>query len=174
MQSSGDRFEERIKGHLAPLQNKPLIILIWGPGAGSPAYSKRTDLRRELQDEFPAAEVLFSEDEQARLLTRDKFLYIHQEEFFQACAADIIFALDTAKGVGEEISKYSTYSEIASKLVVLAHTRWKGVGSYAEDVRLPLTLHWYSDDDFDSCNLAKIICKKHVWSWLYKHYNRSI
>src|SRR5438552_2857967 len=111
MHSGGgeSRFEERAKRIFSRLREKPLSILIWGPGEGSPAFSKRSDLRRELSAEFPSAEIHFSEDEQARLLTQEKFLYIHQEEFVHACAADIIFALDTARGVGEEISKYSSY-----------------------------------------------------------------
>ncbi|MBC7782575.1 MAG: hypothetical protein H7144_01945 [Burkholderiales bacterium] len=175
MHSGGDsRFDERAQSIFTRLRERPLTILIWGPGEGSPAFTKRSDLKRELRAEFPSAEIHFSEDEQARLLTRDKFLYIHQEEFVHACAADIIFALDTAKGVGEEIAKYSTYAEIASKLVVLAHARWKGVGSYAEDVRVPLRVHWYPDDDFDNCNLAKLICKKYVWGWLLQHYGHNL
>jgi|ERR1041384_3042394 hypothetical protein len=156
----------RVGRVLRRLKCRELMILVWGPGKRDPAYTKRKDIRRELQSQFPNAAVHFSEDERLRCLTRGKVLRLSQEELLQAMAADLIFVLDSSKGAGEEIARYSAYPFIARKMVVLSHERFRGVPSFATDVRVPLAVEWFSDNDYDSCHLAKIKCPKHVMGWL--------
>jgi hypothetical protein len=92
------------------------------------------------------------------------FRTLDEEELFQAIHADLIFALDTGQGVGEEIARYSGYPTIAEKIVVLSHERFRGASSFAAGIRSPLCVEWYSDVDFDSCRLAKHLCTRHIYS----------
>jgi hypothetical protein len=156
----------RVKRVLDRLRLNKFMVVVWGPGASDPAHAKREDIRCEIQTQFPNADVHFSEDERLRCLTRDTVPYLHQEEFLHASAAHLIFALDMSQGVGEEIARFSSYPWIAKKLIVLKHERFKGVASFAADIRAPLAVEWFSDKDYDSCHLAKTKCPKHIMGWL--------
>jgi hypothetical protein len=108
--------------------------------------------------------VRLSEERELRDVTEHRFSTVPDEELVHAMAADVILALDTAKGVGEEIARFSAYPKIAQKLIVLSHERFRSAMSFAGEIRRPLAIAWYSDNDFDSCKLAKEICLKHVYA----------
>ncbi|QDT27866.1 hypothetical protein Enr10x_32010 [Gimesia panareensis] len=162
------QLEARLLSLEKNLIGKDMVILIWGPGKKDKNYSKREDIKRELQQRFPEADVFFSEEKQARKQTRNSYPSLIDEELAHATAADIIFALDTSKGVGEEISVYSEYSQIRGKLIVLSHVKYRRVNTFPAALRRCLHLEYYSDEDYSSCNIAKKICTKHVNAFLLR------
>jgi len=150
------------------------VILVWGPGESDElSYKKRLDIRDVLTRRFSNSEIYFSEDRELRGLTEGKLNLLQDEELLHAWGADIVFALDTAKGVGEEIAHFSSFPELAKKLVILSHDRFRGRPSFPASLRQNLAIEWYSDEDFESCRIAKEICVKHVNTIALRQYCRS-
>lgn len=159
---------------LRRIEQTALVIFVWGPGkSDSAGYRKRQDIKDALRARFPNSEIYFSEDSEVRDFTQGQFNTLQDEELAHAWNADIVFALDTAKGVGEEIAQFSSFSGLAEKLVILSHERFRGSQSFAASVRQSLAIEWYSDDDFESCRLAKEICIKQVSSYALRQFCRS-
>jgi len=162
-----DSFESyaarRLDALHARMDGDNLIVLVWGPGPSDKNYKKRQDIRSELQKSFPAAEIYFSEDPALRKLTRKAYPDVVDEEKAHGLVADLVLALDTSKGVGEEIAKFSAIPKIAAKLIVLSNKRYRSVRTFPAEVRKRVRhVQWYDEDDFSSCRLAKQMCVNHV------------
>jgi len=136
----------------------PLDILVWGAGKkGGPAYKKRVELRKRLKEHFGRADVKFSEE-----ITKDPDLketpfasadlLPHQRELWHLAACDVCIVLDASKGSGEEIAHFSG-TLAAHKLLVFTDEAYKRVKSFPASLRRCGNQHFYSQDEFDSCNL---------------------
>lgn len=170
-----DLLLERSEQLFRALRAERFIVLIWGSGPQSPEnYSKRGDIRRVIEQDFPNAKVVFSEDAEVRATTEPYFPTIVEEERVHIELADLILALDTGEGVSHEISRFSAYDDVVEKLVVFANLKSGEQLSFKSEVRRrKVEVQYYSDDDFLSCNLAKKICLKYVYSTVFEKYLRK-
>ena len=152
------------------LSGHEFVALLWGPGKDNDSHIKRQQIKAHLKNVFKNATVVMSEDNEIRKHSRPRFDCIINEELAHAEVADIIFALDCSHGVGEEIAKYSEYPIVASRLVVLTHQRHLRSKSFSAEVRQRLELEPYTDKQFETSLLGKVICVRRVRSFLLKKH----
>lgn len=136
-------------------------MLVWGPGdpgdGGSPeakeGYKRRCQIRDALRENFPNAEVKFSED----LETGDiKDLLLR--EAVQAKVSDAVIILPISHGAYFELYYYSTkYSWFHDKAYVLAPQEYLNTtGIAGELLKLIPRKFGYTTEQFESCDTTRI------------------
>ena len=103
---------------------------------------------------FPNSSVHFSEDEDLREWSGGDDLTIIERELWQLGACDVCVVLDTSVGSQTEVAHFSN-SKYAYKLLILTHEFHKGSDSLAAQLRENLNQIYYTDEEFDSCNLVE-------------------
>jgi hypothetical protein len=148
-------FADSINRLEALLSGASIAVLVWGSGTGSPKdYEKREKIRKVLSEYFRNADVKFSEDPSLRALVPGSGeITIPQEELWQLAACDVCVALDTSAGVSQEIARY-TATRFAYKLLILTHEKYKGSTRFPALLRENQNQVFYSDIEYDSCNLC--------------------
>lgn len=133
-----------------------LNVLVWGPGEGSPEhYAKRLKIEHELRNCFRNADVAFSETlNLSEALPGAEHLTIPQQELWHLSVCDICVVLDTSKGAGEEIAHF-VGSDLAYKLLILTHERYRGATSFPAALRANENQIFYSDHEYESCSLVE-------------------
>jgi len=106
-------FLPRINSFRSKIESTPLAVLVWGPGEADPLlYDQRVAIvntLRETQIDAEMSETLVS--------SRGNWS-VSDHEFMQALASDLIVILCASPGSIAELAGFSTYPEIASKMVV--------------------------------------------------------
>ncbi|HLG12945.1 MAG TPA: hypothetical protein VJH03_00255 [Blastocatellia bacterium] len=156
------RFEEKFK--TAQSAHAPLVVL-WGPGRHDiEGFRKRQKLARAIRRESPTASVLYPEEQTSVAITRPYASGADRQEAFQAIAADLVFALDIAPGVSEEIARYSVNQDIARRLIVIAPESKRH--GYTGIVRQALNVSFLRDSELRDCRSASAVCKREIRAWL--------
>lgn len=79
-------------------------IVLWGPGKlDSVGFKKRLKIKDNILLESPKAPVILPEDPEIQSLTQKFVRDSDLQEILQASVADLVFALDTAPGVGQGV-----------------------------------------------------------------------
>ena len=141
-----------------------LDVLVWGPGAGAPQdNAKRQKIRDSISAQFPVAEVRFSEELVASagdLANGLDTLPLPEQELWHLAASDVCVVLDTSKGSGEEIAHFSGTPHCC-KLLVFTHEQYSNANSFPAELRKKVEQRFYTDEEYESCNLvAKVL--KHI------------
>lgn len=136
-----------------------LDILVWGSGMSSKEhFAKRVKIREELRDKFLNASVNFSEDatlleELKKAVAHADDLSVPQQELLHLGGCDVCVALDTSKGVGEEIAHFLN-SSWSYKLLVLTNGKFKTSNTFPGILREDVNQMFYDDFEYESCNLV--------------------
>lgn len=148
---------------------KPTIVL-WGPGAGDPAgFQKRLRIRENIRQECPKAFVFLPEEPEIRSVTGNYTSDPDLQEMLQAGVVDLVFALDTAPGVGQEVARYSAIESISKKLIVISLDSNRD--GYRGIIRKKLNaVEFFSEEDLRVCDKASQYCRKHIREWLLKKF----
>lgn len=148
-------FRDKIERLKQQAALEELAILVWGSGAGDRRnYEKRVKIKDNLNSLFPNADVHFSEDDEIKELSGGDELTAPERELWQLGACDVCVVLDTSIGPQSEIAHFCN-SKFAYKLLILTHERHKGTDSFASQLRENLNQIYYTDEEFDSCNLVQ-------------------
>ena len=133
-----------------------LNILVSGAGRGSPEhFEKRQKVKQQLRDCFRNAEVLFSEElDLSSVLDGAEGLTLANQELWHLAACDICIVLDTSKGAGEEIAHFVD-SDLAHKLFILTHERYKNSSSFPAALRERENQYFYNDAEYESCSVVE-------------------
>jgi hypothetical protein len=152
-------FRDRIRELDPLLQAISLNVLVWGPAPGAgPDGKKRQDVRDRLTATFPHSDVVFSE-ELADLPPDSPDLSLPDRELYHLTLSDICIVLDTSAGAAAEIAHF-TRSKQSKKLYILTHEKYKGVATFPAAVRQRGYQVFYSQTEYDSCNLiGRIIAR---------------
>ncbi len=150
----------------ARIRHVPTIVL-WGPGGhNSSGFQKRLRIKNSIRQESPKATVILPDDPQIQSVTK---LFVRDpdlQEILQALIADLVFALDTAAGVGEEIARYSQIENVFSKLIVIS--RDSNRRGYLGIIRKGLNIEFFSEEELELCDRASQFCREQVRAWLIK------
>lgn len=147
--------------------HKPTIVL-WGPGTGDPAgFQKRLRIKENIRQECPKAFVFLPEEPEIRSVTGKFISDPDLQEVLQALVVDLVFALDTAPGVGQEVARYSAIESISKKLIVISLDSNRG--GYPGIIRKKLNaVEFFSEEDLRVCDKASQYCREHIRAWLIK------
>lgn len=158
-------FREEALSLLEDARFEPIKVLVWGPGDPGPtaspeskkAYQKRIQIKEVIKEEFPRAEVFFSED--SEMLEISKGLKGHlRKEAFQAKIADLILMLDVSRGADLELDHFvPTYPWFREKVYVFLperHVPPQGLVKEVFDYLRPDQIEGFTDSDFQHCTLA--------------------
>jgi hypothetical protein len=150
-------FDEAVKKLELMMAAAQLNVLVWGAGAGE-HHEKRKKVRNEIQAAFRNADVSFSEDmDLSKLLPGISDLSLQNQELWHLAACDACIVLDTSKGSGEEIAHF-VRSTFAAKLLILTSEKYKGATSFPAALRASENQMFYTDEEYESCNLvAKVL-----------------
>jgi hypothetical protein len=148
-------FEERIGALERRASRVELAVLVWGPGeGGGEHYEKRLEVRERLKAHFANADVRFSEELSAGSLPSGaEHLSAPEQELWHLRASDVCVVLDTAKGSGEEIARFSGTKE-AYKLLVLTHECYRDAATFPGSIRSGLKQIFYTDEEYTSCSVV--------------------
>jgi hypothetical protein len=151
-------FKEDIKQLAQITEACNLNVLVWGPSEASPEHGeKRLKLQVEVRNCFRNADVRFSEGlNLADSITGSEQLTIPEQELWHLAACDVCVVLDTSKGAGEEIAHFVN-SQLAHKLLILTHERYKNTNSFPAVLRAHQNQLFYSDIEYDSCSLIESV-----------------
>lgn len=164
VESLRKKFERILEN--ARNRHVPTIVL-WGPGGHhSTGFQKRLRIKDNIRQESPKASVILPEDPEIQSLTRIFVGDPDLQEILQALAADLIFALDTAPGVGQEIARYSRIESICNKLIVIS--RDSNRNGYSGILRKKLNIEFFSEEELRLCDKASQYCREQVRAWLIK------
>ncbi|NLE58615.1 MAG: hypothetical protein GX616_09665 [Planctomycetes bacterium] len=142
-------------------------ILVWGPGDPGPdaseesrrAYQKRLQIRDHLREQFPRAEVHFSEDEQLVELSKDVEGQLRKEAF-QARSAHRVIMLDISRGADLELDHFiPKYPWFAPKAFVLLPEQFVSTTGLVKEILDHLTprqIEGYSEEEFRQCTVATV------------------
>lgn len=146
-------FEDQIQKIKLQVYALPVNVLVWGPGqVGGEGYEKRLQIQRKLQERFPNADIRFSEELALSRVLPGKDLELHEEELWHLAACDVCVALDTSRGVGEEIAHFST-SIYAYKLWILSNRKYEDSSSFPASLRRHRNQIFYTNEEYESCSL---------------------
>ncbi len=151
-------FDDDIKQLAQVTEACNLNILVWGPAETVPEHGeKRSKLQSEVRRYFRNADVRFSESlNLAETIAGGDQLTIPEQELWHLAACDVCVVLDTSKGAGEEIAHFVN-SQLAHKLLILTHERYKNSTSFPAALRAHQNQLFYSDIEYDSCNLIESV-----------------
>src|SRR5207249_4771319 len=100
-------------------------------------------------NEFPNAEVVFSEDLNAMpdAAWSKPDLKLREKELWHLGASDLCIVLDTLKGAGEEIAHF-VESRFCFRLMILTHQRYQFVTTFPSELRHGHNQMFYTDDEY--------------------------
>lgn len=136
-------------------KRQPLRILIWGPGL-SASDKKLEKMQDSITKEFEEASVAFSESLPVLDL---QGLSVPEQELWHLAACDLCIVLDTTKGPGEEIAHFVS-TKYASKLFILTNEKHKNALSFPAELRKLGYQQFYSDKEYQSCNLINRVISR--------------
>ncbi len=158
-------FDQVFKPKYAELQRAvqqtPLAILVWGPGASAgDLYLKRVQIRDELRRRGHAA--VFSEELEN---TAPTSLSQKGIEFLQAQAADLIVVMQTSYGSVAEVHDFAEHRVVNFKLLIFIDERATDGYSYRGALAELKTLYnnvetFKYPEDIVQCNLLKKVIAK--------------
>ncbi len=157
-----DRFHEDILRIKEDIRYQPIRVLIWGPGsprteAGekSKEYLKREQIKQELSQRFPRAEVYFSEELMDIDLASERPLL---QEAVHAKISDLIIILDLGRGAELELDHFVLqYPWFRNKVFLLIKEEYLNTHGLVIEVFKYLPPHQikgFSEDDFEKCTVA--------------------
>lgn len=165
--SGANRAKEDAERIKQDAKYEPIIILIWGPGKPRRrasleqhrAYTKRLQIKDILKKEFPRASVHFSEDTEMAEIGEGIIGQLRIEAL-QAKVSDIILMLDLSRGADLELDHFvPTYPWFRDKVHVFLPKKYVITQGLVSEV-LKYVPHdqveGFSDEEFDSCNVATI------------------
>jgi hypothetical protein len=113
-------FLPRIRSFRTAIEATPLSVLVWGPGESDDLlYEQRVAIVNALRDTHIDAEM------SEALISGDGHWSIGDQEFMQALASDLVVILCASPGSIAELAGFSTYQEIATKMLVFLDTKHK-------------------------------------------------
>lgn len=146
------------------VQQTPLAILVWGPGASAgDLYQKRLHIRDELRRRGHAA--FFSEELEGMSPTS---LSQKGIEFLQAQAADLIVIMQASYGSVAEVHDFAEHRVINFKMLIFIDERATDGYSYRGALQELKTLYnnvetYKYPDDIAQCHLlTKVLAKVNV------------
>ena len=156
-------FERRVEEHAEKEQGIAFNILVWGasPDRDIPIAKKRIGIGNQLiQDGHNA---MFSED--LTNLGQGPGLSEASKEFAQAKAADFIIVLiEDSTGALAEVCDLCVHPDIAPKVYVMAPDSYKdgyaGQGALRELDEGYGSVHWYGQEDVESCDVLTKACAR--------------
>ena len=156
-------FERRVEEQIQKEQEIAFNILVWGasPDRDIPIAKKREGIGNQLiQDGHNA---MFSED--LTNLVQGTGLSEASKEFAQANAADFIIALiEDSPGALAEVCDLCAHPDIAPKVYVMApdsyRTGYVGQGALRELDEGYGSVHWYRQEDVESCDVLTRACAR--------------
>lgn len=140
-------------------------ILVWGPGDPGDgasqdkrlAYAKRLQIRDILRQEFPRAEVYFSEDPEMIQISEGIRGQLRKEAL-QARTADLVLMLDISRGTDLELDyfvpKYPWFREKVYIFLPEEYVRSRGLVREILDYLHPNQIEGFTDDEFRKCHVA--------------------
>ncbi len=174
-------YKEEAKRIRENARHEPIIILVWGPGEPSEhaspekckAYEKRLKMKTHLKDEFPRAEVFFSEDVEMKGLAQKGQSQL-QAQAMQAKIANLILMLDLGRGVDLELDhfvpKYPWFRDKVYVFLPMQYVSTKGLVAEVLDKLESNHVIGFSEQDFESCNLVKETVVQVVNTVAMDHY----
>jgi hypothetical protein len=152
-------FAEGIKQLEAYIRATSINVLVWGAGSGE-HLEKRLKVQEVLRAQFPNSDVRFSEDpELNKFIPGGEELTIPQQELWHLGACDVCVVLDTSIGPGEEIAHF-TGSQFASRLLIFTHEKYRGSTSFPGFLRENQNQVFYTQTEYDSCNVVDRIVSR--------------
>ncbi len=150
-------------------RKQELLVLVWGPGdPGSKAsanaqlgFRKRKQIKAEIEQIFPGANVRFSEDSDLQNMT-DYMRRQLRREMVHARIADVIVVLDVSRGADLEvdhfIQKYAWFREKAYVLLPQKYVGTKGLVADVFDLLPRRQLIGFTEDELKTCHVATQVC----------------
>ena len=171
-----EQFERRVGEQTEKEQEIAFSILVWGasPDRDIPVARKRIDIGNQLfQDGHNA---MFSED----LTNLDQGLGLSEasREFAQANAADFLIVLiEDSPGALAEVCHLCAHPDIAPKVYVMVPDSYKA-GYAGQGVLRELdegygSVHWYRQEDVESCDVLTKACARVQARRSVVHRNQS-
>jgi hypothetical protein len=156
--------QDRIRRLRSAAREQKLVVLVWGPGDpgpnGSPEiqkfWAKRCQIREVLSARFPNSQILFSESDVLRDLTRD-LNDLLAEEAVHAAIADCILVLDVARGAHVEVDRFASLPDVACKMTVLLPEKFPGNAGLAKHVHSRVNARTFSNAELDRCDVATVM-----------------
>lgn len=156
-------FERRVEEQIDKEQGIAFSILVWGasPDRDVPIARKRIDIGNQLiQDGHNA---MFSEA--LANLGQGLGLSEASKEFAQANAADFIIVLiEDSSGALAEVCDLCVHPDIAPKVYVMVPDSYKagyaGQGALRELDEGYGSVHWYRQEDVESCDVLTKTCAR--------------
>ena len=156
-------FDQRVKDQIEKEQEVAFSILVWGasPEKDIPIARKRIDIGIQLIQEGYNA--MFSED--LTNLGQGPGLSEASKEFAQASAADFIIVLiEDSPGALAEVCDLCVHPDIAPKVYVMVPDSYKagyaGQGALRELDEGYGSVHWYRQEDVESCDVLTKACAR--------------
>ena len=158
-----EQFERRVEEQTEKEQGIAFSILVWGasPDRDIPIARKRIDIGNQLiQDGHNA---MFSED--LANLGQGLGLSEASREFAQANAADFLIVLiEDSPGALAEVCDLCAHPDIAPKVYVMVPDSYKagyaGQGALRELDEGYGSVHWYRQEDVESCDVLTKACAR--------------
>jgi len=154
-------FQPKYKALQQAVEQTPLAILVWGPGAGAgDLYQKRLQIRDELRRRGHAA--FFSEE-----LENATAASLSQKgiEFLQAQAADLIVVMQASYGSVAEVHDFAEHRVINFKMLIFIDEKatdgYSYRGALAELRALYNNVETYKyPEDIRECHLLTKVMEK--------------
>jgi hypothetical protein len=155
-------FEHRAQEIIDLARQQRLNVLIWGPGdpgeSGDPdakkGYAKRCLIRKELRENFPRAEIKFSEELKETITIRGTI----PQETVHAASADLVIILDISRGADLELDHFTKYSWFRKKVWLFVPQEYlDSAGLVAEVFKLipKDQRQGFTTEEFERCDVAK-------------------
>jgi hypothetical protein len=159
-------FEHRAQEIIDSARQQRLNVLIWGPGdpgeSGTPnskkSYDKRCLIRKELRENFPRAEVKFSEELKEELKETITIRGTIPQETVHAASADLVIILDISRGADLELDHFAKYSWFRKKVWLLVPQKYLDTAGLVAEVfnLIPKgQRQGFTDEQFERCDVAK-------------------
>ena len=163
-------FEQAAREFFSLRSRVHLNILLWGPGVSASTYAMRLSIKGYIEREFDDVhDVRLPEDPELKAIFENPVGDEVDEELNQALVANVIIALDISQGVGEEISRFSSYERIAHKMFLLSPKKYYNTKSMPRAFRNGLKIFWYTDEQYTEQFLGAI-CKHHIENEMTKTF----
>jgi hypothetical protein len=158
-----EQFERRVEEQTEKEQEIAFSILVWGasPDRDIPIARKRIDIGNQLTQDGHNA--MFSED--LTNLGQGLGLSEASREFAQANAADFLIVLiEDSPGALAEVCDLCAHPDIAPKVYVMVLDSYKagyaGQGALRELDEGYGSVHWYRQEDVESCDVLTKACAR--------------
>jgi len=166
-------FKPKYEALQQQVQQTPLAILVWGPGASAGAlYQKRIHIRDELRRRGHAA--FFSEELEGGAPLGMSLKGI---EFLQAQAADLVVVLQTSYGSVAEVHDFASYTVINHKMLIFiredAADGYSYKGALSELNSLYRNVETFTEHDITVCNLLRKVMDKVTTMQMVKYRDFS-